>query len=68
MAAKHELNRLKQAVWDSLILEICPHIAAEDNDVDEEELDMALTAIKSGEIARPWDMPHFIEPAMLDLI
>src|SRR3569833_2819105 len=68
MAATHGLDRLKQAVLDSLILEIPPHIAAEDNDVDEEELDVALTAIKSGEIARPWDMPHFIEPAMPDLI
>jgi hypothetical protein len=68
MAATHRLNHLKQAVWDSLILEKPPHIAAENNEVDEDELNMALTAIKSGKIAPEWDMPHFIKLNMPDLM
>jgi hypothetical protein len=50
MAATHRLDQLKQAVWDSLILEKLPHIAAADNEVDEDELHVALAAIKNGEI------------------
>jgi hypothetical protein len=67
-AIKDHIDWLKQAVWDSLILQRTPQVAAADNLIHEDALHMALTAFHIDKIQPDWEMPDLIEQDLPTLI